>query len=83
MSNFQLLADEPVVSSLALTLLHFLWQGALVVLIGSVLRWRVNREDVHLRYRISCGSLVLMGMFPLLTFMILHSGSPPLGTGKK
>ena len=66
-----------MVRSLALTLLHFLWQGSLVALIGAGLRSRVCRDDVHARYRISCVLLVAMGLLPLLTFATQHWNPSP------
>ena len=55
----------------ALTLLHFLWQGALIHGL-LVLLFRVTRHsDANVRYGMGVVALVLMALAPIITGMAL------------
>jgi len=62
--------SNQVVSSLALTLIHFIWQGALI----GVLLWFVllciPKNKFNLRYRLAVFALLLIVIAPVLTFSI-------------
>ena len=50
------------------TLLHFLWQGALVALILAYVLTLLSRRSAQPRYLAACAALVLMAILPLITF---------------
>ena len=63
--------DPAVVSTLGWTLIHFLWQGALLaVVMAGVLRWVAAADH---RYRVALATLVAMSLAPLATFAYLSS----------
>src|SRR5580658_7442875 len=63
--------NPAVVSTLGWTLIHFLWQGALLaVVMAGALRW-VGAAD-H-RYRVALATLVAMSLAPLVTFAYLSN----------
>jgi TonB family protein len=63
-----------MIRALSLSLVHFVWQGALLgVLAGLVLRMARQRE-ARLRYGLACAFLVSMVAAPLLTFAVLAPG---------
>jgi beta-lactamase regulating signal transducer with metallopeptidase domain len=65
--------DPAVISTLGWTLIHFLWQGALLaVVMGGALRWVAGADN---RYRVALATLVAMSLAPLATFAYL-SRSP-------
>jgi beta-lactamase regulating signal transducer with metallopeptidase domain len=73
--------DAAVVSTIGWTLIHFLWQGALLaVVMGIVQRWVAAADN---RYRLALATLVAMGLAPLLTFAYLRSSqdAPGLSPG--
>jgi TonB family protein len=50
------------------TLLHFLWQGALVAIILACILALLSRRSAHARYLAACAALILMAVLPLITF---------------
>ena len=60
--------SNALLSTVGVTLLHFVWQGALLAL-GLLLLLRMFRpERAELRYALACGTLLLMAVAPLATF---------------
>ena len=77
MSAIHILANQPWVCRLGLTLLHFLWQGALVAALYAAARssaYRVLRP--HGRYLLACAALAAMAFAPVLTWMLLDAPAP-------
>ena len=60
--------ERPVVEILGWSLLHFLWQGALIAMIDTILMAAMRRSTPQRKYLVLCGSLVLMSTCPLMTF---------------
>jgi GWxTD domain-containing protein len=62
------LYEQPLIHAVGWSLLHFLWEGAIVaLLLTSALRLLRNRS-AQLRYVAACCALVLMAASPLVTF---------------
>jgi bla regulator protein BlaR1 len=62
---------EVLVTSLGWTLLHFLWQGAVVgVLFGISLAF-ATRSSARTRYRIGLAYMTLLALLPVVTFLWL------------
>jgi TRAP-type C4-dicarboxylate transport system substrate-binding protein/beta-lactamase regulating signal transducer with metallopeptidase domain len=66
----------PVIDTLGWTLLHFLWQGALIALILAALMWLLKNQHPSLRYGLACGGLALMFVCPIITYLVLDSSKP-------
>ncbi len=66
------LFNSPFLTSLALTLLHFLWQGLLVatVLKSALLIFNNNRPQ--LRYALSALAMLVNLLLPIITFIIIY-----------
>ncbi len=84
-----MMAPSIVVHALALTLLHSLWQGAVVALaLGLALR-ALRRAAPEARYLVACAALSALLVAPVLTFASIHralgaapraiAALPPLG----
>lgn len=72
-----LIAQLPWVQALGWTLLHFVWQGALVGIVFAVLRALIPAGHCNARYANGLAALVLMLVFPLVTlFTILRADAP-------
>ena len=70
--------EQPLIHAVGWSLLHFLWEGAIVaLLLTSALRLLSNRSS-QLRYAVACCALVLMAAGPLVTFglLLLNSNAP-------
>ena len=66
----------PFVETLGWTLLHFVWQGALIALILAALLWLLKNHHPSLRYGLSCASLALMFLCPIITYLVLDTRTP-------
>ena len=78
--------SSPLANTLALTLLHFLWQGLLVALGYRVLQNAAGVQSARSRYSGALVALVFMMACPPMTFMAIHdpattmTGAAPLET---
>jgi bla regulator protein BlaR1 len=77
MNAIQMLATHPWVERLGMTLLHFLWQGAIIAAIyAATRRWGARRLGANGRYALACAALTAMVIAPVVTWMLLHGPSP-------
>ena len=67
------LLDSPILYSLALTLLHFLWQGCLVALILKCLLSVTPYKNPQLRYLCSAAALIASLLLPIITFSTVYT----------
>jgi TonB family protein len=61
-------SGHPLVHALGWTLLHFLWQGALIALVLWLVLCFVGGRSSNARYGAACVTLLLMVAMPLVTF---------------
>lgn len=85
MSTLAALAPDSVFRSVALALIHFLWQGALVALLLAGANRVLRRASARARYAAACAALLLMAALPAATFARLRprgsaSARPALAT---
>jgi len=72
MNPIQILAAQAWVERLGLTLLHFVWQGAIIVAIYAVVRkWGARTSGPGGRYFLACTALIVMAITPIVTWMLL------------
>lgn len=65
----------PLLQALGLALVHFIWQGTIIVAAtASVLRL-CRHSSANLRYGIACLALACMAVVPVLTFVNEYAGS--------
>ena len=83
MSTLAALAADSVFRSVALALIHFLWQGALVALLLAGANRVLRRASARARYAAACAALLLMAALPAATFVRMRardSARPALAT---
>lgn len=51
------------------SLLHFIWQGAVIALAASICLRLLHRRSAELRYAVAVGAMVLMLAAPIVTFI--------------
>jgi beta-lactamase regulating signal transducer with metallopeptidase domain len=73
--------DHPLMRQVGWTLLHSLWQGALVGVVFVLLRFALRRRSADMRYLAGCLCLVALVAAPLLTLLIARASSPASGPG--
>jgi len=66
------LLSSPILYSLALTLIHFLWQGALVALALKILLTITPYRKSQLRYVWTAGAMLCNLALPLITFFLIY-----------
>ena len=59
------------VETIGLTLLHFLWQGALLGALTAALLHVLRRSAAPVRYAVACAGLLAMALAPVATFTML------------
>lgn len=62
----------PWIHALGWTLLHFLWQGAIVGLVFALVRASIPKHHCNARYANGLVALTSMAVLPVVTFLILH-----------
>ena len=70
MSTLDYLLRFPWVEPLGWTLIHFLWQGALICIAAWTLL-RLARCSPALRHTVAAGALALCAVLPTATFLLL------------
>ena len=75
MSDALRLLDHPLSSALGWSLVHFVWQGALIGLAAFMLLRGVRPAQSQTRYAIGVGALLVMFLAPVVTFMA-GAGAP-------
>jgi len=67
--------DHQLIENFGLTLLHFLWQGALIGILYWVALLVARPASARIRYNLAVATLLALGLTPLLTFAWLGSAS--------
>ena len=75
------LLDGPAGERLTWTLLHFLWQGLLIVVTAELLLGLLRLRQAKIRYAILVVALALMALCPPATFLILDIPSAQTASG--
>jgi uncharacterized membrane protein len=66
----QIMAAEWI-TRLGWTLLHSLWEIALITAVLALLIPLLRRGSANVRYLLACGGLTLMAIVPIVTFCVL------------
>lgn len=77
MAAIENLLTQPQVHALGWTLLHFLWQGALVALALACSNLALGRSLARIRYAVNCAFLLVLLTLPVTTFIATLNSSPP------
>ena len=69
----QIYLDESILlTSIGLTLVHFLWQGLAVALVLKIILWVVPKAQSQLRYLAATGAMALCLVLPIATFFYIY-----------
>src|SRR5262245_61914657 len=69
--------DRASIDALGWTLLHFVWQGVLIAMVFAGVDRLLSRGSANLRYLVACGTLLVMLMVPIGTFVVVRDAGPP------
>lgn len=73
--------EHPDVRILGWTLLHFVWQGAVVALALAAANACLQRRSARTRYAAASAALLAMLSLPIVTFFVLRAASPAADGG--
>jgi uncharacterized protein (TIGR03435 family) len=77
MNAIEILATQPWLERLGMTLLHFLWQGTIIVTIYAAARkCGARASGPSGRYFLACAALTAMAIAPVVTWILLRGPSP-------
>lgn len=65
--------NSPLVYYIALTLIHFIWQGALIALVLKAALIFTPQQKSQLRYAYTSGAMILNFLAPVITFAVIYS----------
>lgn len=78
MNAIEILASQPWVQRLGMTLLHFLWQGvAIAILYGAARQIAARAASPQTRYLMACTALGAMMAAPLITWEVMRPAASP------
>ena len=77
MNAIETLLDQPIFQALGWTLIHFIWQGALIALLYLSVSVLFRRFSANVRYAAACGAMLLMLIAPAVTMLSIDSSSDP------
>ena len=77
MNLFSLRISTEIAGVLTTALLHFIWQGAVLPLILISLVKILGVKTIRVRYLLSVGMLMAMGLAPLLTMALQRGTTAP------
>ncbi len=66
------LINSPLLAALAITLIHFLWQGVLVALVLKTLLSLISFQKSQLRYALSSLAMLAYLFLPAITFFLVY-----------
>ncbi len=66
------LINSPLLAALAITLIHFLWQGAVVAMVLKTLLSIISYKKSQLRYAFSAMAMFANLLLPIITFFMVY-----------
>ena len=67
------LFSSAIFEPLGWTLLHFIWQGALIAVLFALTLIPLSRYSARVRYLVACGFLAAMAVCPIVTYLVIKS----------
>jgi len=77
MNVIETLLDKPIFQALGWTLIHFIWQGALIAILYVSVSVLLRRFTANVRYAAACGAMLLMLIAPAATMFAVIRGQAP------
>lgn len=75
MNALESLLDKPVFQALGWTLIHFIWQGALIAIFSASLSVLLRRFSANVRYAAACSAMLLMLVAPATTMLVISGNT--------
>ena len=72
--------DKPIFQALGWTLIHFIWQGALIAILYVGLTVLLRRLSASVRYAAACTAMLLMFFAPVVTMLAISASTRSVQT---
>jgi beta-lactamase regulating signal transducer with metallopeptidase domain len=73
--------DRLAIDALGWTLLHFVWQGVLIAMAFAAVDRLLSRGSANVRYLVACGTMLVMLLVPIGTFVVVRDAGAPGAPG--
>ena len=80
MIALQDILSQEIVQKLGWTLLHFIWQAAVLAIFLAILLRILRKSTANLRYIIACLALALILLLPVITIQLIPISVPQMAT---
>ena len=77
MNGLEILLGKPIFQALGWTLIHFIWQGALIAIIHAGVSVLLRRSTANARYAAACVAMLMMLLAPAVTIFVVTSVQEP------
>jgi len=77
MNGIETLLGKPVFQALGWTLIHFIWEGALVAILYASVSVLLRRSTANIRYAAACVAMLLMLIAPAVTMFAVSRALNP------
>ena len=77
MNGLETLLGKPIFQALGWTLIHFIWQGALIAIIHAGVSVLLRRSTANARYAAACVAMLMMLTAPAVTIFVVTSVQEP------
>lgn len=75
MNAIPALLDNPTSQALGWTLIHFVWQGALIAVLYAIASVMLRRCSANTRYAAACGAMLLMLIAAAITMLVVGAAT--------
>src|SRR5216683_2413995 len=77
MNGLELLLGKPIFQALGWTLIHFIWEGALVAILYASVSLLLRRSTANVRYAAACVAMLMMLIAPAVTMFVVTRVQEP------
>ena len=82
MNGLEMLLGKPIFQALGWTLIHFIWEGALIAIIYASVSVLLRRSTANVRYAAACIAMLMMLIAPAVTMFVVTRVQEPLLFGE-
>jgi beta-lactamase regulating signal transducer with metallopeptidase domain len=77
MNGLESMLDKPIFQALGWTLIHFIWEGALIAILYAIVSILLRRSTARVRYAAACCAMLMMLIAPAGTMFVVSAVQTP------
>lgn len=82
MTGLETLLGKPIFQALGWTLIHFIWEGALIAILYAIVCVLLRRSTANVRYAAACLAMLMMLIAPAVTMFVVTRIQEPVVLGE-